>query len=94
VSETKRIRVMIVDDHLMVRDGIQTFLSVYDDLEVIAEAGDGNALAVGDLDDHLAGDRLAGAAVDLDCDLIRHLGLSVRGHRHQAASTMLLPCST
>jgi NarL family two-component system response regulator LiaR len=47
VSETERIRVMIVDDHLMVRDGIRTFLSVYDDLEVVAEAENGEqALAL------------------------------------------------
>ncbi len=35
------IRVMIVDDHLMVRDGLRVFLSMYDDLEVVAEAEDG-----------------------------------------------------
>ena len=35
------IRVMIVDDHLMVRDGLRLFLSKYDDLEVVAEADDG-----------------------------------------------------
>jgi NarL family two-component system response regulator LiaR len=37
----KPIRVMLVDDHLMVRDGLQVFLSVYDDLEIVAEAEDG-----------------------------------------------------
>jgi NarL family two-component system response regulator LiaR len=36
------IRLMIVDDHLMVRDGLKVFLSVYDDIEVVAEAHDGN----------------------------------------------------
>jgi NarL family two-component system response regulator LiaR len=36
-----RIRVMLVDDHLMVRDGLKVFLSVYDDIEIIAEAEDG-----------------------------------------------------
>jgi len=35
------IKVMIVDDHLMVRDGLKVFLSIHDDLEVIAEAEDG-----------------------------------------------------
>jgi NarL family two-component system response regulator LiaR len=35
------IRVMIVDDHLMVRDGLKVFLSTYDDLEIVAEADDG-----------------------------------------------------
>ncbi len=35
------IRVLITDDHRMVRDGLKMFLSVYDDIEVIAEARDG-----------------------------------------------------
>jgi NarL family two-component system response regulator LiaR len=35
------IRVMIVDDHLMVRDGLKVFLSTYDDLDVVAEADNG-----------------------------------------------------
>jgi NarL family two-component system response regulator LiaR len=36
------IRLMIADDHLMVRDGLKVFLSVYDDIEVVSEAQDGN----------------------------------------------------
>ncbi|MCA9874555.1 MAG: response regulator transcription factor, partial [Anaerolineales bacterium] len=35
------IRVMIVDDHAVVRSGLATFLLVYDDLELVAEAGSG-----------------------------------------------------
>ena len=35
------IRVLITDDHRMVRDGLKVFLSVYDDIEVIAEARGG-----------------------------------------------------
>ena len=35
------ITVMIVDDHLMVRDGLKVFLSVYDDIEVVGEAENG-----------------------------------------------------
>jgi NarL family two-component system response regulator LiaR len=41
MSDSKPIRVMIVDDHLMVRDGLRVFLSIYDDIKVIAEADDG-----------------------------------------------------
>ena len=37
------IRVMIVDDHPMVRLGLSTFLKVYDDLELVGEADDGEA---------------------------------------------------
>lgn len=35
------IRVMIVDDHAVVRSGLASFLLVYDDLELVAEAGSG-----------------------------------------------------
>lgn len=35
------IRVMLVDDHLMVRRGLATFLKVFDDLELAGEAADG-----------------------------------------------------
>jgi NarL family two-component system response regulator LiaR len=41
MSETTPIRIMLVDDHAMVRGGLRLFLSSYDDLEVVAEAGDG-----------------------------------------------------
>jgi NarL family two-component system response regulator LiaR len=41
LSETHRIRVMIVDDHAMVRSGLRAFLEVYDDLEFAGEARDG-----------------------------------------------------
>ena len=35
------IKVMLVDDHLMVRDGLRTFLSLQEDIEIVAEASDG-----------------------------------------------------
>ena len=41
MGENNPIRIMIVDDHLMVRDGLKVFLSVYDDIEVVGEANDG-----------------------------------------------------
>ena len=41
MGEIQPIRIMIVDDHLMVRDGLKVFLSVYDDIEVAGEAKDG-----------------------------------------------------
>ncbi|MEI2610266.1 MAG: response regulator transcription factor [Candidatus Promineifilaceae bacterium] len=37
------IRVMLVDDHTMVRRGLATFLQVFDDLELVGEADDGAA---------------------------------------------------
>ena len=41
MTETKPIRVMIVDEHDMVRRGLVTFLKVKPDLELIAEARNG-----------------------------------------------------
>jgi DNA-binding NarL/FixJ family response regulator len=40
---TARIRVLIVDDHAMVRRGMRDFLDLHSDLEVVGEAGDGQA---------------------------------------------------
>ena len=37
------IRVMVVDDHPMVRRGLATFLKVFDDLELAGEAANGEA---------------------------------------------------
>lgn len=38
-----RIRVLLVDDHAMVRRGMRDFLDLHDDLEVVGEAADGAA---------------------------------------------------
>jgi two-component system, NarL family, response regulator LiaR len=38
-----RTRVLIVDDHMMVRRGLATFLKVFDDLELAGEAENGQA---------------------------------------------------
>ncbi len=35
------IKVLIADDHALVRDGVRALLSTADDMEVVAEAGDG-----------------------------------------------------
>ena len=41
MSEMAPIRVMLVDDHDVVRSGLSAFLMVYDDLELVGEARDG-----------------------------------------------------
>ena len=35
------IRVLIVDDHAVVREGLRAFLELQDGIEVVGEAGDG-----------------------------------------------------
>ena len=41
VSQTQTIRVMLVDDHNVVRSGLATFLKAYEDLELVGEARNG-----------------------------------------------------
>ncbi len=41
MSDEQPIRVMIVDDHAVVRSGLGAFLTAFDDLELVAEAGSG-----------------------------------------------------
>ena len=43
ISPSQPIRVMIVDDHTMVRRGLATFLKVFDDLKLAGEADNGEA---------------------------------------------------
>lgn len=38
---TNPIRVLITDDHQVVRSGLRTFLELQDDIQVVGEAGDG-----------------------------------------------------
>ena len=38
---TEKIRVLIADDHAVVRQGLRAFLEVQDDIEVVGEASDG-----------------------------------------------------
>jgi two-component system, NarL family, response regulator LiaR len=41
MTDARPIRVMIVDDHPVVRDGLKTMLLAFDDLELVGMAGDG-----------------------------------------------------
>ncbi|MCQ8194860.1 response regulator [Streptomyces rugosispiralis] len=41
MADPGRIRVLLVDDHQVVRRGLRTFLQVQDDIEVVGEASDG-----------------------------------------------------
>jgi NarL family two-component system response regulator LiaR len=41
MSEREKIRILIVDDHRVVRQGLRSFLELQDDMEVCGEASDG-----------------------------------------------------
>jgi DNA-binding NarL/FixJ family response regulator len=41
VSETERIRVLLVDDQRLMREGLRTLLELHQDMQVVGEAGDG-----------------------------------------------------
>lgn len=41
MSQGKPIRIMVVDDHAVVRSGLKAFLMVFDDLELVGEASSG-----------------------------------------------------
>ncbi len=37
-----KIRILVVDDHAILRDGIRALLDLYDDIEIVGEASEGN----------------------------------------------------
>ena len=43
MGATEKIKVLIVDDHQVVRQGLRTFLELQEDVLVVGEAGDGQA---------------------------------------------------
>lgn len=43
ISPSQPIRVMLVDDHTMVRRGLATFLKIFDDMQLAGEADSGEA---------------------------------------------------
>src|SRR5574341_1796725 len=43
MAQEEKIKVLIVDDHQVVRQGLRTFLELHEDVVVVGEAGDGLA---------------------------------------------------
>jgi NarL family two-component system response regulator LiaR len=41
MTQSNTIKVLLVDDHMVVRSGLSTVLAVYDDMQLVGEAGDG-----------------------------------------------------
>ena len=64
-TEAVRIRVMLVDDHGVVRRGMHAYLDMLDDIEVVGEAADGrqavDRLALLEAEDRPAGCRVDGS---------------------------------
>ena len=92
---SKKIRVVLVDDHALFRCGLRRLLSLYDDLEVVGEAGTGEEAlrtAAGALPDVILmdidmpgeGGVSATAAIRSQCPSCRVLLLS--GHRRYAVA--------
>ncbi|MEV0420772.1 response regulator transcription factor [Streptosporangium canum] len=79
------IRVLIADDHPVVRQGLRTFLGLQDDLDVVGEAADG-AEAVA-LVESLAPDVLL---LDLKMPVLDGLGTLVRLEEHGLSPRVLV----
>ena len=78
------IRVLIADDHAVVRQGLRTYLELQEDVEVVAEAADGEAAV-------RAAERLAPDVVLLDLAMPRLDGVAaLRELREQAPDARVL----
>jgi two-component system, NarL family, response regulator LiaR len=80
------IRVLIADDHAVVRQGLRTYLELQDDVEVVGEAADGEAAVA-------AAERLAPDVVLLDLAMPRLDGVGALGalrERVPAARVLVL----
>ena len=82
------IRVLIADDHAVVRQGLRSFLDLQDDIEVVGEAGDGaEALA--------AAERLAPDVVLVDLVMPNVDGIeAIRGLRERAPDARAIVLSS
>ncbi|ALA59094.1 response regulator [Nitrospira moscoviensis] len=65
---TARIRVLLVDDHAMVRQGLRSVLETYADVEIVGEAADGEEAVAG-------AERLAPDVVVMDINMPRMNGI-------------------
>ncbi len=73
MTEAKKIRLVLADDHVVVRAGIRQFLELEDDFEVVAEADDGDQ-AKQMIEQHLPD------VVVLDIQMPKATGIEVARH--------------
>lgn len=83
---TDRIKALIVDDSAVVRRGVRTLLELDDDIEVVGEAGDGDAALA------LAAETQPDIVL-LDVRMPRRDGLSIIAELAQAARVLMLTFS-
>jgi NarL family two-component system response regulator LiaR len=82
------IRVLIADDHAVVRQGLRTFLDLQEDIEVVGEAGDGGEALE-------AAERLSPDVVLIDLVMPGVDGIeAIRGLRERAPSVRAIVLSS
>jgi DNA-binding NarL/FixJ family response regulator len=72
-QQPAKIRVLLVDDHAMVRQGLKTVLDSYADIEVVGEAWDGEEAVK-------AVERLHPAVVLMDINMPKMNGIEATAH--------------
>ncbi len=91
----KRIRVLLVDDHIVVRQGLARLLKEEGDIEIVGEASDGRTavdlarrllpdVVMMDVDMPVMNGVEATRAIAEECPAIRVIGLSMFDEKHQA----------
>jgi len=68
LQDKPRIRVLLVDDHAMVRQGLRSVMESYPDIEVVGEAGDGK-------DSLVSVERVRPSVVIMDLNMPRMNGI-------------------
>ncbi len=68
LHENPRIRVLVVDDHVMVRQGLRCILESYPDIEVVGEVADGKESLI-------SVERVRSAVVVMDLNMPRMNGI-------------------
>jgi CheY-like chemotaxis protein len=71
--QDQKIRILLVDDHAMVRQGLRSVLDSYTDIEVVGEAWDGQEAVTGT-------DRLHPSVVVMDINMPKMNGIEATAH--------------